>query len=157
MATNASEFAALEYAQEHIPMCKKHDLKIDMICDDCEEFICKQCAKTDHKNHDWNTISTAGTLRRRELKKTLGKIKEEDLKELSEKIIIATRQMEDNQKCCDSEVLNLQKQYDAIISELKDIKKKYKKRLKDILEKKNAEVSEKKSHLKKKKKKSMVL
>lgn len=43
MATNAPEFPALESAQEHIPMCKIHDLKIDMICDDCEEFICSQC------------------------------------------------------------------------------------------------------------------
>uniref|UniRef100_K1R9X8 Uncharacterized protein n=1 Tax=Magallana gigas TaxID=29159 RepID=K1R9X8_MAGGI len=47
-----------ESAQEHIQMCEKHFLRKDITCDDCDEFICKQCAKTDHVDHDWTTIST---------------------------------------------------------------------------------------------------
>uniref|UniRef100_K1PRS2 Uncharacterized protein n=1 Tax=Magallana gigas TaxID=29159 RepID=K1PRS2_MAGGI len=85
-------------------MCEKHDLTLDMTCEDCDEFICSQCAKTDHKDHDWKTISTAGNQRRRELKKTLGRVKEEDVKMMDEKIKKTSEQMEDNQKCCDSEV-----------------------------------------------------
>lgn len=41
-----------ESAQEHIQMCEKHFLRKDITCDDCDEFICKQCAKTDHVYHD---------------------------------------------------------------------------------------------------------
>uniref|UniRef100_A0A8W8IGK9 B box-type domain-containing protein n=1 Tax=Magallana gigas TaxID=29159 RepID=A0A8W8IGK9_MAGGI len=57
-----------------------------MICDDCDEFICSQCAKTDHKDHDWKTISAAGSQKRRNLNKTLTKLKEEDVKELDKEI-----------------------------------------------------------------------
>lgn len=73
-------------AQEHIPMCKKHSLIIDITCEDCDEFICSQCAKTNHKDHDWTTIFTARIKKRRELKKTLSKIKEKDVKEIYEEI-----------------------------------------------------------------------
>ena len=52
--------------QEHALMCEKHALMpIDVTCEDCEEFICSKCAKEDHKDHDWITISTAATLRTR--------------------------------------------------------------------------------------------
>lgn len=56
-----------ESAQEHIQMCEKHFLRKDITCDDCDEFICKQCAKTDHVDHDWTTISTDASIRRRDL------------------------------------------------------------------------------------------
>lgn len=36
--------------QEHIPTCEKHNLTIDMTCEDCDELSCLQCAKTDHKD-----------------------------------------------------------------------------------------------------------
>uniref|UniRef100_A0A8W8MGT2 B box-type domain-containing protein n=1 Tax=Magallana gigas TaxID=29159 RepID=A0A8W8MGT2_MAGGI len=137
--------------QEHTPMCEKHDLTLDMTCEDCDEFICSQCAKTDHKDHDWKTISTAGSQRRRELKKTLGKVKEEDVKMMDEKIKKASEQMEDNQKCCDPEVSKLQEHYDAIVSKLDEIKKNFETKLRENLERKNAEVSKKKLVLEKKK------
>ncbi|XP_052706609.1 uncharacterized protein LOC128182045 [Crassostrea angulata] len=143
--------------QEHIPMCEKHDLTIDLSCEDCNEFICSQCAKTDHKDHDWKTIPTAGSLRRRELKKILSKVKEEDVTEISEKIKKASKQIEDNQKCCDSEVARLQTQFDAIVSKLEEIKKNYEKTLSENLERKNGEVSQKKLDLEKKKKQVMDL
>lgn len=60
-----------ESAQEHIQMCEKHFLRKDITCDDCDEFICKLCAKTDHVDHDWTTISTDASIRRRDLKMTL--------------------------------------------------------------------------------------
>lgn len=85
-------------AQKHIPICEKHYLIINMICDDCDEFICSRCAKTDHKEHDWKTISTTGSLKRRDLKKTLTKVKDEDVKEMDKKIKKACKQMKENQK-----------------------------------------------------------
>ncbi|XP_052703520.1 uncharacterized protein LOC128179874 [Crassostrea angulata] len=136
--------------QEHIPKCEKHDLIIDLTCEDCDEFICSQCARTDHKEHDWKTISTAGSLRRRELKKTLVKVKEGDMTEIDENITMASKQMEDNKKCCDSEVFKLQKHYDAIVSKLDVIKENLETKLKENLERKNAEVSKKKIELEKK-------
>ncbi|XP_065925025.1 E3 ubiquitin-protein ligase TRIM71-like [Magallana gigas] len=143
--------------QEHIPMCEKHDLTIDMTCENCDEFICSQCAKTDHKDHDWKTISTAGSLRRRELKKTLSKVKVEDVTEIDEKIKKASKQIEDNQTCCDSKVTKLQNQFDAIVSKLKEIKENYGGKLKEDLVRKNGEVSGKKIDLEKKKKQVMDL
>uniref|UniRef100_K1R4R3 Uncharacterized protein n=1 Tax=Magallana gigas TaxID=29159 RepID=K1R4R3_MAGGI len=156
MAAISSKYP-LGSPQEHIPMCEKHDLTIDMTCEDCNEFICSQCAKTDHKDHDWKTIPTAGSLRRRELKKTLSKVKEEDVTEIDEKIKKASKQMEDNKKCCDSEVAKLQKQFVAIVLKLEEIKNNYWKTLKENLERKNAKVSEKKLDLEKKKKQVMEL
>ncbi|XP_052683464.1 uncharacterized protein LOC128163835 [Crassostrea angulata] len=137
-------------AQEHIPMCIKHDLNIDITCEDCDEFICSQCAKTDHKDHDWKTIHTAGSQRRRELKKNLSKVKEKDIAEIDEKIKKASKQKEGNKKCCDSEVSKLQKHYDAIVSKLDEIKKNLETKLVENLERKNAEVSKKKLDLEKK-------
>lgn len=67
----------------HIPICENH-LKIDIIFEDCDEFICSQGAKTDHKDPDWNTILTAGSLRSRELKKPLGTVMEGDAKKRDE-------------------------------------------------------------------------
>lgn len=130
-------------AQEHIPMCERHELIINMICEDCVEFICSQCAKTDHKDHNWKTISTAGIQRRKELKKTLSKFKEKDVKEMDNKITKADKLMEDNQNCCDFEVFKLQKHYDEIVSKLDEIKKNIETKLRNNLLRKNEELREK--------------
>lgn len=57
--------------------------------------------------------------------------------------------MEENKNFCDSEVSKLQKQFDAIVLKLEEINKNYGKTLKENLERKNAEVSEKKIRLRK--------
>lgn len=133
--------------QEHIPICEKHDLLIDLTCEDCKEFICSQCAKTDHKDHDWTTISTVATKRRIELKESLFKMKEEGMQKMDEKMQKAASQIENDQNCCDFEVANLQKHHDAVMFSLAEIKRKYTKTLKDNLEEKNAELKEQKSNL----------
>lgn len=56
-----------------------------MICEDCNEFICSQCAKNRPQDHDWKTIPSEGSLRRRELKKALCKAKKKDATEITEK------------------------------------------------------------------------
>lgn len=72
MTTSPSE-NFLGSPQELIPTCENNNMNIGLICEDCGEFICSWCAKTDHKDHDWNTIMihTAGRLRREELQEIL--------------------------------------------------------------------------------------
>lgn len=85
MVTSASK-NSLGSPKEHTPTCEKHNMNIDMICEDCDEFICSWCAKFDHHDHDWNTIHTASRLRRKELQETLSKITEKGVKKIDEKI-----------------------------------------------------------------------
>lgn len=151
MAAISSKYP-LGSPQEHIPMCEKHNMNIDITCEDCDKFICSQCAKTDHKDHDWKTIPTAGKLRRGELKKTLGKIKEKDVKTIEEKIRNEFKQFEENQKRFDSEVLKLQKHYDLIVLQIVEIRKNIETKLREGLERKNAELKRKQLDLKKKQK-----
>ena len=81
--------------QVHVSMCEKHDLMlIDMMCKECEEFICSECVKEDHDHHNLNTIATAATLTARGLGKFLRKIEEEDMENLDEKILKASQQIE---------------------------------------------------------------
>uniref|UniRef100_K1RF12 Uncharacterized protein n=1 Tax=Magallana gigas TaxID=29159 RepID=K1RF12_MAGGI len=130
-------------------------MNIDMTCEDCDEFICSQCAKTDHKDHNWKTIPTAGSQRRRGLKKTLGKVKEQDVKELDKMIQQAAKQMEDNQNCFESELYKLRKHFDMIVSKLDEIKKNYENTLREKLESKNTSVSEGRLNLEENKKQIM--
>ncbi|XP_062600927.1 transcription intermediary factor 1-alpha-like [Saccostrea cucullata] len=137
--------------QEHIEMCKTHDLRIDMICEDCDKFICGKCAKTNHKEHEWSTIPTAATQRRRGLFDFLTKIKE-DLPGIDEKIEKIPRQITENGDLCDAEIEKLQKQYEEIIAMLTEIRKNNEQRLIDNLEVKNKKLNKVKSELNKKKK-----
>nr|XP_022336025.1 uncharacterized protein LOC111132501 [Crassostrea virginica] len=153
MANKEEEFP-LGTPQEHALICEKHDLRpIDVTCEDCEEFICSKCAKEDHKDHNWDTISTAATLRTRGLLKAMKKIEEKDIQQIDEHIQKASQQMEENKKRYESEVSKLQKHYDAMVKTLDKIKKKHEKILRDSLERKNADMSKAKSSLEEKKKK----
>ncbi|XP_078337085.1 uncharacterized protein LOC144626601 [Crassostrea virginica] len=152
--TDKKEEYPLGTPQEHALICEKHDLMpIDVTCEDCEEFICSKCAKDDHKDHNWDTISTAATIRTRGLLKAMTKIEEKDIQQINEHIQKASQQMEENKKRYESEVSKLQKHYDAIVETLDKIKKKHEKILRDSLERKNADVSKAKSSLEEKRKK----
>ncbi|XP_062577175.1 uncharacterized protein LOC134239043 [Saccostrea cucullata] len=139
--------------QEHIKICESHDLPIDMICEDCDEFICGKCAKTDHKDHEWSTITTAATQRRRDLLRFLTKIREGDLSGIDEKIEKVSQQILGNKELCDSETEKLHKHVDEIIVKLNEIRKNIEQRLRDNLEEKNKKLNSVKSELDKKKKK----
>ncbi|XP_062581493.1 E3 ubiquitin-protein ligase TRIM33-like [Saccostrea cucullata] len=108
--------------QEHIEMCKSHVLPIDVICEDCDEFICGKCTKTDHKEHEWNTLPTAATQRRRDLLIFLTQIKEGDLLGIDEKIRKVSKQITENEELCDSEIKKLQKHVDGIMAKLTEIR-----------------------------------
>ncbi|XP_062611658.1 uncharacterized protein LOC134273476 [Saccostrea cucullata] len=109
--------------QEHIEMYKTHDLPIDVICEDCDEFICGKCAKTDQRDHDWNTLPNVASQRKRGLIKLLTrKIKEEDLPGIVEKLEKVTQQMTENKEMCDSEIKELQDHYDIALTESSSFK-----------------------------------
>nr|XP_022322690.1 transcription intermediary factor 1-alpha-like [Crassostrea virginica] len=140
--------------QEHALICRKHNsMPIDFICEDCEEFVCTKCVKEDHKDHNWDTITTAATLKSRGLLKTLTKIEEEDIQEIDEKIEKVSIQMEENKKRCEQEVSRIQRQYDAMVGKLDKIRKQQEKALGDSLTSKNADLSQVRSGLEEKKKK----
>ncbi|XP_078312058.1 uncharacterized protein LOC111137468 [Crassostrea virginica] len=140
--------------QDIVLMCEKHALMpIDITCENCEEFICSKCAKEDHKDHDWITISTAATLKTTGLLKAMANIEEEDTLQIDEQIQEASKQMEENKKRCETEIARMQTHYDAIVEKLKKMKQRHEKTLRDSLESKNDDVSKVRSSLEEKKKK----
>ncbi|XP_061185001.1 uncharacterized protein LOC133193016 [Saccostrea echinata] len=149
MAESFSNEYPLGSPLAHIKMCVYHGLRIDIICEDCDEFICSKCAKTDHRDHEWNTLSTAATKWRRDLLTLLTKIKEEDLPGIDEKI---SKQITENKELCDSEIKKVEKHYDEMMARMTEIKKRNEKSLKDNLVRKNDQLNHVKSELEKKRK-----
>ncbi|XP_061194805.1 E3 ubiquitin-protein ligase TRIM45-like [Saccostrea echinata] len=133
-----------------IKNCETHDLPIDITCEECDEFICAECAKTDHRDHDWKTLSTAATEKRKGLLTFLKKIKEDDLPRVDAKIEKISQQITENKQLCDSEIKKLQKHFDEIMAIMTDIKKCHEKTLKDNLVQKNDRLNHLKSELDKK-------
>lgn len=156
MATSSSRNQTGSH-EEHIPMCKKHDITIDMICEDCGMLICSKCVKMDHMDHNWNIITISGRLKRRELKEYLLKITKEVIGQLDNKIEATAKQMEDNKASYNNEVLKLQNHYDAIVKEVNEIKEEIEYSLKNSLDEKKSELCKNKSDLEIKKKEAMDL
>ncbi|XP_062593158.1 uncharacterized protein LOC134254633 [Saccostrea cucullata] len=139
-------------SQEHIVMCESHDLPIDMLCEVCDEFICGKCDKTEHEDHECNTLPTAATKRRRGLLRFLMKIKERDRPRIDEEMEKVSKRIAANEELCDTEIEKLQKHVDEIIARLREIRKNNEQRLIDNLEEKNKKLNSEKSELDKKKK-----
>lgn len=143
--------------EEHIPMCKKHDLTINIKCEDCGKLICFKCVKLDHMDHKWDTIAISASLRRRELKEYLLKITKEVIGQLDNKIEATAKQMKENKVSYNNEVLKLQNHYDAIVKEVNEIKEENENSLKDSLEEKKSKLCKNKSDLENKKKEAVDL
>ncbi|XP_061169479.1 uncharacterized protein LOC133178803 [Saccostrea echinata] len=148
MAASKSKYP-LGSPQEHIQMCQKHDFPIDMVCEDCDVFICSTCAKSDHNGHNWVTQATAAIHRKRELLKYLRKIKKEQLPAIDEKIL---KKKTENEGTYDSLIKKVQKQFDEIVARLTEIKKSIEEALKGELGKKNKHLENETSRIEKKKK-----
>ncbi|XP_062570108.1 tripartite motif-containing protein 75-like [Saccostrea cucullata] len=133
MAVSSSTKYPLGSPQEHILMCESHELPIDVICEDCDEFICGDCAKSNHRDHNWKTLTTAAKKRRRGLLKFLEKIEEEDLPGIEENIAKASKKIIENKEECDSGIKKLQKHFDVIMAKLLEIKKRHEETLRDNL------------------------
>ncbi|XP_062574109.1 uncharacterized protein LOC134235950 [Saccostrea cucullata] len=122
-----------------------------MVCEDCDEFICVECAITDHRDHDPKTLPTAATERRRSLLKFLKRVKEEDLFETEKKIERIPKQIKENKELCDSEIKKLQRHCDEIMARLTEIRNRHEQTIRDNLVKKNDQLKHVKSELDKKK------
>lgn len=55
------------WVQEYVLICEEYILYIDIICEDCEKFICFKCVKKDYRDYDWNIIVIVVIFIRRDL------------------------------------------------------------------------------------------
>ncbi|XP_062586491.1 uncharacterized protein LOC134248082 [Saccostrea cucullata] len=121
--------------QEHIQMCEKHkDFPVDMVCEDCEVFICSTCAKSDHNGHNWVTQGAAASQIRKGLMEYLKNIKEQKLPTVDEKM---TKKKSENENSCEIHIKQLKRNFDEFISRLTEIKNNKEEELKDNLRRKN--------------------
>nr|XP_022336245.1 RING finger domain and kelch repeat-containing protein DDB_G0271372-like [Crassostrea virginica] len=142
----AKEEYPLDTPQEHVSMCEKHDLMpIEILCEDCDKFICSKCVKEDHKDHNWNTIITASTLTARGLMNSMKKIEEEDIKIIDEGIKRPSQRIESNNEKYEIENAKIQRHYDAMVKMINKSKEKHEETMRRNLYAKNTEVREMKS------------
>jgi hypothetical protein len=106
----------------HIPTCDKHSELIDIFCEDCDKFVCTDCAKTDHKDHNWATVVKAASQRRRQLFKYIKTIKEENVPEIDRKIENTSVELKEIKKQGDYEMQKLRTHFNEIIARLTEIK-----------------------------------
>lgn len=66
-------------------MCEEYGLRIDMICEMCNKFICCKCVKIIYGDYDWNIIVIIGSLKKREIKNIICKMND-DVKKMEGKI-----------------------------------------------------------------------
>ncbi|XP_062596481.1 uncharacterized protein LOC134257926 [Saccostrea cucullata] len=130
-------------------MCENHNLPIDLVCEDCDEFICSTCVKTDHNGHDWVTLGVAASRRRKGLTEFLRNIKKGKLPQIDKKI---TKMKAENDRTYESQRKNLKKHFDEIIKKLTDIRDRKDVALKSNLSEKNEQFTNGKSRIDKKKK-----
>lgn len=60
-------------------MCKKYDIIIDMMCEDCGMLICFKCVEMDYMDYNLNIIIILVSLRRWEFREYLLKIIKEGI------------------------------------------------------------------------------
>jgi hypothetical protein len=127
--------------QEHIPTCDKHGELIDMVCEDCDEFICTDCAKTDHKDHNWVTIVKAASQRKRQLLGFIKTIKDEKVPKIDRKIENASIKLKEIERQSDNEIRKLGKHFDEIVWRLTEIKARDEKTLRDQFNERSEQVN----------------
>lgn len=142
----------LETPQEHALMCEKHNSYIDVTCENCEEFLCANCVKENHMDHEWSTIVTAANLKSKQFSQVIKNIENEDIKKLDMKINKANEQIEDNAINCEIAVSKLKAYYDDRVKKLYGLRQKHENLFLNSLQRKNAEVNIIKSKLEEKKK-----
>ncbi|XP_062618034.1 uncharacterized protein LOC134279633 [Saccostrea cucullata] len=133
---------SVDSLQEHIQMCENHDLPVDLVCEDYDEFICSTCAKTDHYDHNWVTQGVAASQRRKGLLEFLRNITQEQLPDVDKKIAIKKAE---NEITCESQRKILKKHFDEIIAKLTDITERKDDALKSNLCRKNEQLTLEKS------------
>ena len=125
--------------QEQALTCDKHrSVPIDVICEDCEEFICSKCVKEDHKDQDWDTIHTAVTVKTRGPLKVLNKAAREFIQQLDEKVHMVNEKMKENEESYNAEVSRSRTHLNTMVKKINETGKQHEKQLRDSLVNKNA-------------------
>ena len=128
--------------QEHALICEKHNsMPIDIICEDCEDFICSKCVKEDHKDHNWDTITSAATVKTRGLLNSLKKVEKEFIKQLDEKVRKVNEKMKENEENCNTEVSRSRVHLNTMVKKINETGKQHEKQLRDSLVNENAYLS----------------
>jgi hypothetical protein len=118
--------------QKHLPTCGIHASElIDIFCENCDTFICTDCAKTDHKDHNWVTVVKAASQRRRQLLRFIQTIKDEKIQHIEDKIQNASIEMKEIEKQGAFELEKLQEHFNVFMMKLTDIKTRHDKTLSD--------------------------
>jgi hypothetical protein len=135
----------------HLPTCDKHSELIDIFCEDCDKFLCTDCAKTDHKDHNWVTIVKAASQRRRQLFRFIKTIKEEKVPEIDRKIENTSVELKEIKKQGDYEMQKLRTHFDETIARLTEMKTRREKTIGDHVIDKCEQVNNLKSQYEKQK------
>ncbi|XP_061164985.1 uncharacterized protein LOC133173936 [Saccostrea echinata] len=133
-----------------VTICKKHSEIQSFFCNDCDEFICTDCAKTDHRSHDWNTVRKASTKRKSRLSGICLEIRDEELPNIAKQIEKIDSMVKQNLADRDGEISKLEAHSRDIVSEFTKCVEESKKVLESGVEKKNKILLEIKSKLKEK-------
>ena len=141
MAEKKEEYP-LGTPQEHALICEKHNsMPIDIICEDCEDFICSKCVKEDHMDHEWDTIASAATVKTRGLLTSLKKVEKDFIKQLDEQIHKVNEKMKENEGKCNTEVVRSRTHRCAMVKKINEIGKQHEKQLRDGLVNKSVYLS----------------
>lgn len=143
-------------SQEQILMCQKHDKPTDISCEDCENVICSTCVKEEHRDHDWNTLSTAAVVKRKTLSQFIENIENDYIAILNEKIQSARKEIKENEERCDTEVSRVYKTRDKIAEKIDILRKEQETAMRSKLKEKNSELRKTKSNLEEKKKNMLM-
>ena len=109
-----------------------------MICEDCEEFICSKCVREDLKDHEWDTIHTAVTVKTRGLLKILNKAAREFIQQLDEKVHMVNEKMKENEESYNTEVSRSRTHLNTMVKKINETGKQHEKQLRDSRVNKNA-------------------
>ncbi|XP_062604757.1 uncharacterized protein LOC134266550 [Saccostrea cucullata] len=149
-----AEYDSVEFRfgspQVSVPQCEKHSEIENLFCNDCDELICTDCAKTEHRNHDWNTVRKASTKKKSRLSGICLEIKDEELPNIAKQIEKIDSMVKQNIADRDGEISKLECHYREILSEFTKCVEESKKVFKNGAEKKNRKLMEIQSKLKEK-------
>lgn len=128
----------LRFAQDVVPTCETHYEQCNnFFCNDCDKFICIECAKKDHREHDWNTVRNISKQRKSDLSRKSQEIREGHLPKLTEKMAKIDSLVEQNLAYRDAELSRLETHYRNIVTSLTQVVEDRKKELSRGLETKN--------------------
>lgn len=132
-------------AQVVVPTCEKHNEQCNnFFCSDCDEFICIECAKSYHCQHDWNTVQNVSRQKMSRFSRTTRsqEIKDKHIPKLEGELEKIDSVMQQNREHRDSEIVKLKTHFKNIVSHLTKAVEDQTKNLQRGFETKNIKLNE---------------